>query len=93
MLGILGIDVSKDTLSCTLLDAATRQQLWHKQVGNTAKGWKELLRHAPPAAPWVLEPTGRYSQDVARAAREARRDQHNKTQKLSLNSVITIIDI
>jgi transposase len=74
MLGILGIDVSKDTLSCTLLDATTRQQLWHKQVGNTAKGWKELLRHAPPAAPWVLEPTGRYSQDVARAAREAGRD-------------------
>lgn len=68
---VLGIDVSKDTLSCTLLQADTRRPRWHKEVKNTAAGWKQLLGHTPQAAPWVLEPTGRYSQDVARAAREA----------------------
>jgi transposase len=71
---MLGIDVSKDTLSCTLLDPATRQKQWHKEVHNTPTGWKQLLKHTPPSAPWVLEPTGRYSQEVARAAREAGRD-------------------
>jgi len=71
---VLGIDVSKDTLSCTLLESATRRPRWHKEVKNTLAGWNQLLRHAPEAAPWILEPTGRYSQDVARAAREAGRD-------------------
>jgi transposase len=71
---MLGIDVSKETLSCTLLDAVTRQKLWHKEVKNTATGYKQLLRHTPPASPWIREPTGRYSQEVARAARAAGRD-------------------
>jgi transposase len=71
---MLGIDVSKDTLSCTLLDPITRQRTWHKEVHNTPAGWKQLLNHTPPTVSWVLEPTGRYSQDVARAARQAGRD-------------------
>ncbi len=71
---VLGIDVSKDTLSCTLLEAATRRPRWHKEVKNTLAGWNQLLRHAPEAAAWILEPTGRYSRDVARTAREAGRD-------------------
>lgn len=52
--------------------------------------WKQLLRHTPQAAPWVLEPTGRYSQDVARAAREAGRDvrlAQPKKAQLFLKSV------
>jgi len=87
---MLGIDVSKDTLSCALLDTTTRQLLWHKEVNNTAAGWKQLLRHTPQAAPWVLEPTGRYSQPVARAAREAGRDvrlAQPKKAQLFLKSV------
>ena len=87
---MLGIDVSKDTLSCTLLEATTRQQLWHKEVKNTPTGWRALLRHTPSTAPWVLEPTGRYSQDVARAAREAGRDvrlAQPKKAQLFLKSV------
>jgi transposase len=87
---MLGIDVSKDTLSCTLLDAATRRLLWHKEVKNTGAGWKQLLRHAPESAAWILEPTGRYSQDVARAAREAGRDvrlAQPKKAQLFLKSV------
>jgi transposase len=71
---VLGIDVSKATLSCTLLDPTTRQPLWHKEVQNSPTGYKQLLKRTPPSNPWVLEPTGRYSQAVARAAREAGRD-------------------
>lgn len=71
---VLGIDVSKDTLACTLLDPATRQPLWHKEVKNTSAGVSRLLQDAPPDAFWVLEPTGRYSHSVARHARDAGRD-------------------
>lgn len=87
---MLGIDVSKDTLSCTLLDPLTRHQQWHKEVQNTSSGWKQLLQHTPSSAPWVLEPTGRYSQSVARAAREAGRDvrlAQPKKAQLFLKSV------
>ena len=61
---MIGIDVSKDVLSCTLLDPTTRERLWHKEVKNTSAGWKQLLRHTPVACSWVIEPTGRYSQEV-----------------------------
>lgn len=71
---MLGIDVSKDTLSCTLIDPTTQDTRWHKQVRNSAAGWKQLLRSTAPEVVWVLEPTGRYSQGVARAARDAGRD-------------------
>ena len=87
---MLGIDVSKDTLSCTLLDGTTRQKTWHKEVKNTSAGWKQLLKQTPPSVPWVLEPTGRYSQAVARAAREAGRDvrlAQPKRAQLFLRSV------
>jgi len=87
---MLGIDVSKDTLSCALLDGATRRPLWRKEVKNSSAGWKQLLRHTPETAPWILEPTGRYSQNVARAAREAGRDvrlAQPKKAQLFLKSV------
>ncbi len=71
---VLGIDVAKDTLAATLLDAHTRKPRWHKEVPHNAKGWNELLRDALPEAPWIVEPTGRYSHDVARAARKTGRD-------------------
>lgn len=72
--GILGIDVSKDTLACSFMDAGTRRVEWHKEVKNTPAGYKRLLDWTGAECPWILEPTGRYSQDVARAAREAGRD-------------------
>lgn len=87
---MLGIDVSKDTLSCTLIDSTTRQKTWHKEVKNTPAGWRQLLHHTPPTAPWVLEPTGRYSQDVARAAQQAGREvrlAQPKKAQLFLKSV------
>jgi transposase len=79
-LDVLGLDVSKDTLCCTftlcctLLNAATRRQLWQREVKNTPAGCKQLLPHTPAAVPWVLEPSGRSSQAVVRAARAAGRD-------------------
>lgn len=87
---MLGIDVSKDTLSCTLLDPATRRPLWHKDVRNTCAGYKQLLQHTPPHVAWVLEPTGRYSHGVAKAATEAGRDvrlAQPKKAQLFLRSV------
>jgi hypothetical protein len=33
---MLGIDVSKDTLACTLFDPATQKPLWNRIVPNTA---------------------------------------------------------
>ena len=70
---MVGIDVSKETLSCTLFDPATREPRWRQEVPNTSAGITRLLRRTPQDAPWALEPTGRYSQTVARQAQEAGR--------------------
>ena len=70
---MLGIDVAKDTLACTLIDPHTRKILWRKSLPNTDTGIKDLLQAAPTDAPWVLEPTGRYSIPVATQARHAQR--------------------
>lgn len=70
---MLGLDVSKDHLVCTLLDPATRQMRWEKTVPNTAAGVGTLLKATPEATSWVLEPTGRYSLQVAQQAQAAGR--------------------
>lgn len=73
MLGILGIDVSKATLACALLDRETEQFRWQRQYANSAAGVRDLLAKTPPEVPWVLEPTGRYSLTVAQQAQAAGR--------------------
>lgn len=70
---MLGLDVSKATLSCALLDPATRTFTWQGVVQNSAAGVAQLLARTPAAAAWVLEPTGRYSLSVAQQARAAGR--------------------
>ena len=70
---MLGIDVAKDTLACTLLDPRTRKALWRRSIPNTPSGISALLSSTPADAPWVLEPTGRYSTPVAALARQADR--------------------
>lgn len=70
---MLGIDVSKATLACTLVDPQKRQVRWARTVPNTPPGIQELLQATPPRVPWVLEPTGRYSLPVVRLAQEAGR--------------------
>jgi transposase len=71
---MLGIDVSKDTLACALLDPQTRATLWEKSVPNTAAGVKQLLEDTPPSVRWVAEPTGRFSLTMVKQAREAGRE-------------------
>lgn len=70
---MLGIDVSKDTLACTLLDPQTQKPIWHRTVPNTTAGIKQLLRQTPDHSDWVLEPTGRYGLLAATTARRAGR--------------------
>lgn len=70
---MLGIDVSKATLSSALLDGPSRQVQWELTVPNSAVGVTTLLARTPPQCPWVLEPTGRYSTPVARQAQAAGR--------------------
>ncbi len=71
---MLGIDVSKDTLACTLFDPHTHKALWTKSFPNTAQGIARLLKQTPAESPWALEPTGRYSTAPAKLARKAGRD-------------------
>ena len=70
---MLGIDVSKDTLACTLFDPASQKPLWSRTVPNTSSGISRLLRQTPETAPWALEPTGRYSLLAATHAHTAGR--------------------
>ena len=70
---MLGIDVSKATLSTTLLDQTDGRVQWALEVPNTPAGVQTLLERAPDHSAWVLEPTGSYSTAVARQARDAGR--------------------
>lgn len=58
---MLGIDVSKQHLACTQLDPHTRRVLWSASIPNTPAGLSQLCQRVPAECPWVLEPTGRYS--------------------------------
>jgi transposase len=70
---MLGIDVSKDQLTCALLDPHSKRLLWETTVPNSPAGVTQLLKRSPASSAWVLEPTGRYSATVARQARAAGR--------------------
>lgn len=70
---MLGIDVSKDTLSVSLVHPLTRQLQWEGEFPNTQAGVRRLLRRTSCDTPWVMEPTGRYSLAVARQAQDAQR--------------------
>jgi transposase len=70
---MLGIDVSKDQLTCACLDPHSQRLLWETTVPNSSQGVAQLLERTPVAVAWVLEPTGRYSAPVARQARSAGR--------------------
>ena len=43
MLSTLGIDVSKNTLVCALLDSTTRKVTWEAEFPNAASGVEALL--------------------------------------------------
>lgn len=70
---MLGIDVSKDTLACTLFDSPSQKPLWSRSFENSPRGISQLLRQTPADCPLALEPTGRYSTAVAIQAQRAGR--------------------
>ena len=70
---MLGIDVSKATLSCTLLVTRDQPPVWQHTLPNTPAGIAALIRQTPATSPWVVEPTGRYSQAVVTQGRAAGR--------------------
>jgi transposase len=70
---MLGIDVSKATLTCTLLAARDRPPLWQGSVPNTPAGIARLVRLTSVASPWVVEPTGGYSRAVVAQGQAAGR--------------------
>jgi transposase len=70
---MLGIDVSKNTLACTLLDPVSKQSEWQGSVPNSPEGVQQLLQLVPVETPWVMEPTGRYSLLAVHLARAAGR--------------------
>lgn len=67
---MLGIDVGKRELACTLIASSQDKPIWQATVPNSEAGVREILRRTPPSDPWVMEPTGRYSTFVARLAAE-----------------------
>jgi transposase len=71
---MLGIDVCKDTLTCTLLDPTSRRTLWERTVPNPPAGVGQLLQQTPADVRWVAEPTGSYSLSMVKQARQAGRE-------------------
>lgn len=63
---MVGIDVSKASLSVCGWDAQLRRGVWQAEVANTPAGVMSLLARTSPHEPWAVEPTGRYSELVAR---------------------------
>ena len=89
---VLGIDVSKAKLTCALLKKDQEAFVWRREVPNTTSGIECLLELTPEEAPWVMEPTGRYSLFVAQQAQLAGRQvllAPNKQAKSYLNSLQT----
>jgi len=70
---MLGIDVSKETLTAAFVTAQTRRCAWEMTVPNTAQGIRQLIRRTSPTDVWVVEPTGVYSQAVVREGQAADR--------------------
>jgi transposase len=70
---MLGIDVSKATVTCTLLASREQLPVWEMSVPNTPTGIARLIARSAPEEPWVVEPTGCYSQPLVAQARAAGR--------------------
>jgi transposase len=65
-MGMIGIDVSKESLSVCAWDGVDQRERWQRVVPNSVAGVQALLERTSPQEPWALEPTGRYSELVAR---------------------------
>lgn len=65
---MLGIDVCKKTLSCTLVNPDSQKTVWYEVFPNTTDGVNALLSKTPDTVAFVVEPTGRYSLTVVKQA-------------------------
>jgi transposase len=63
---MIGIDVSKDSLSVCCWDDQLKQARWQAQFENSPAGIGQLLARSAAHEPWAVEPTGMYSRLVAR---------------------------
>ena len=63
---MVGIDVSKEFLSVCAWDQGQGEVRGEWEFPNSPEGIAQLLAHTSPREPWALEPTGRYSELVAR---------------------------
>jgi len=63
---MIGIDVSKESLSVCAWDGVHQRERWQGVVPNSAAGVQALLERTSRGEAWALEPTGRYSELVAR---------------------------
>lgn len=70
---MLGIDISKQTLACTLINDK-QKVLWRQTLQNTSEGIASLLEKVSPETPWILEPTGRYGHLLVQNGQAAGRD-------------------
>jgi transposase len=70
---VLGIDVSKDKLDCSLVDADSEKRIWFLSFGNDKAGITKLLAKTDPCVPMVAEPTGPYTLPLAKQATAANR--------------------
>jgi transposase len=66
---MVGIDVSKQWLSVCCWDSGQGRAGRRWQVPNCMEGVARLLEETAPGEPWALEPTGRYSELVARVGK------------------------
>lgn len=71
---MLGVDVSKRELHCSLAGPCAERPTWRMKVSNTQEGIERLLHRTPALAPLVVEPTGRYSLLIVECALRAGRD-------------------
>jgi|SRR5579862_928521 len=53
---MIGIDVSKDNLSCALLDKNTHVVRWERTFSNNQTGVRQLLERTPPTLPGWWNP-------------------------------------
>lgn len=70
---MVGIDVAKATLAVCCWETGQPAPTWERPYPNTEAGIQELLASTAPEWPWVLEPTGPYSEPVVRLAQAAGR--------------------
>src|SRR5512146_1025774 len=70
---VIGIDVSKHTLSVCAWDQQEERVRWERVFANAPAAVRVFLAQPPPEEPWVLEPTGSYGELlVGLAASEGR---------------------